>query len=182
MAIHAGEIIYDEHGVTAAAVNFTCRLLEASELKHQLRNSSGELTLIVSEWIREEVVRHGDSDRLSAYRQVPVVVKETDTTGWMLADVPADRNARGRAAPSKWWHGIRRPRIWAPLTGCFVLVVAAAVWYAFPHDRPFIPVPHEIACKPPLPQERDENIKLEVNNLVEATYRPCLDHRDNVRS
>ena len=36
MALHAGEVRYDEHGVTAAAVNLAFRLLEASGLKEAL--------------------------------------------------------------------------------------------------------------------------------------------------
>ena len=39
MALHAGEVSYDEHGVTAASVNLAFRLLEAGALKAALAGS-----------------------------------------------------------------------------------------------------------------------------------------------
>ena len=36
MALHAGEVNYDEHGATAAAINLTFRLLESRALKRLL--------------------------------------------------------------------------------------------------------------------------------------------------
>ena len=46
MALHAGEVNYDEHGVTGAAVNLAFRLLEASALKVALARSPGVLAVI----------------------------------------------------------------------------------------------------------------------------------------
>lgn len=39
MALHAGEVVYDEHGVTAASVNLTFRLLDSPALKAALAAS-----------------------------------------------------------------------------------------------------------------------------------------------
>ena len=36
MALHAGEVNYDEYGVTAASINLAFRLLDAEELKDAL--------------------------------------------------------------------------------------------------------------------------------------------------
>ena len=58
MALHAGEVHYDEHGVTAAAVNLAFRLLDAGALKAALASSPGVLAVIASSWFFEEVVRH----------------------------------------------------------------------------------------------------------------------------
>src|SRR3984893_12332233 len=58
MALHAGEVRYDEHGVTAASVTLAFRLLEAAALKAPLAGSPGVLAVIVSSWFFEEVVRH----------------------------------------------------------------------------------------------------------------------------
>jgi len=58
MALHAGEVHYDEHGVTAAAVNLAFRLLDAGALKAALASSPGVLAVIASSWFYEEVVRH----------------------------------------------------------------------------------------------------------------------------
>jgi tetratricopeptide (TPR) repeat protein len=92
MALHAGEVRYDEHGVTAAAVNLAFRLLDAGALKAALASSPGVLAVIASSWFFEEVVRH--SGAAPAYRPVEVAVKETTTTGWIcLPDqvIPAGR-------------------------------------------------------------------------------------------
>src|SRR5207249_2633199 len=81
MALHAGEVHYDQHGVTAVAVNLAFRLLDAEPLKAALARSSGVLAVIVSSWFFEEVVRHGGT--VPEYRPVEVAVKETTTTGWI---------------------------------------------------------------------------------------------------
>ena len=87
MALHAGEVRYDEHGVTGASVNLAFRLLDASPLKTALAGSPGVLAVIASSWFFEEVVRH--SAVATAYCQVKVSVKETMTTGWIcLPDQP----------------------------------------------------------------------------------------------
>jgi class 3 adenylate cyclase len=88
MALHAGEVCYDEHGVTGASVNHTFRLLEAGPLKHALAGSPGVLAIIASSWFFEEVVRH--TDIAAGYRRVDVAVKETTTTGWICVQ---DRTA-----------------------------------------------------------------------------------------
>src|SRR5262249_61326995 len=48
MALHAGEITYDDHGVTAVSINLAFRLLEAHPLKAALAASPGVLALITS--------------------------------------------------------------------------------------------------------------------------------------
>ena len=88
MALHAGEVHYDEHGVTAAAVNLAFRLLDAGALKAALASSPGVLAVIASSWFYEEVVRH--SGAAPAYRPVEVTVKETTTTGWICLPDHAD--------------------------------------------------------------------------------------------
>jgi tetratricopeptide (TPR) repeat protein len=82
MALHAGEINYDEHGVTATSINLAFRLIEAGHLKAALAGSSGVLAIIVSSWFYEEVVRHSAIE-MTSYRPVAVAVKETATTGWI---------------------------------------------------------------------------------------------------
>ena len=82
MALHAGEVYYDEHGVTAASINLAFRLLDAGELKAALAGSPGVLAVITSSWFFEEVVRHSAADS-AAYRRVRVDVKESRTSGWI---------------------------------------------------------------------------------------------------
>ena len=93
MALHAGEVHYDEHGVTAAAVNLAFRLLDAAALKAALVGSPGVLAVIASSWFFDEVVRH--SGAAAAYRPVEVAVKETTTTGWIC--LPDHMDLAGQA-------------------------------------------------------------------------------------
>jgi tetratricopeptide (TPR) repeat protein len=92
MAMHAGEIRYDKHGATAAAINLTFRLLESEPVKAALAGSPGLLAVITSSWFYEEVMRHSAAD--AAFHPVPVAVKETKTTGWICLPDHADPLSR----------------------------------------------------------------------------------------
>jgi hypothetical protein len=83
VALHAGEVIYDEHGVTATCINLTCRLLEAEPLKLALANSSSELAMITSTWFFTEVVRQSRFAEATQYSPVRIAVKETSTVAWI---------------------------------------------------------------------------------------------------
>jgi hypothetical protein len=83
MAVHAGEVRYDSHGTTAAAVNLAFRLLDAPALKAALASSPGVLAVITSSWFFDEVVRHNPASDATAYRRVRVAVKETTAIGWI---------------------------------------------------------------------------------------------------
>jgi class 3 adenylate cyclase len=59
MALHAGEVQFDRHGVTATSVNLAFRLLDARSLKTALAESSGVLALISSStqfWASDQCV------------------------------------------------------------------------------------------------------------------------------
>jgi len=83
MALHAGEIYQDAHGVAGAAVNHGFRLAEAPELRSALAASPGVLAIIVSDWFFSEVVRHDPAAAPASYRRVQVTVKETAAAGWI---------------------------------------------------------------------------------------------------
>ena len=83
LAVHAGEVSYDEHGVAGTAVNAAFRLLEAEPLKRALAGSSGVLAMIASQWLFEEVIRHEPASSPGSYRRVRVLVKETSTPAWI---------------------------------------------------------------------------------------------------
>jgi len=83
MALHAGEISYDEHGTTAAAVNLAFRLSDADALKAALAASPGVLAVIASSWFFQEVVRHNPTCNTDTYHRVRVAVKESTTIGWI---------------------------------------------------------------------------------------------------
>jgi tetratricopeptide (TPR) repeat protein len=100
VALHAGEVRYDDHGVTAVSINLAFRLLDASQLKSTLAGSLGVLAVIVSSWFFDEVVRHSGASLPDTYRQVRVKNKETNTNAWIcLPDQPFSPPAT-RAAQS----------------------------------------------------------------------------------
>jgi tetratricopeptide (TPR) repeat protein len=80
LALHAGEVRYDDHGVVGTSINHAFRLLDAPAFKAAFARSAGPLGVIASAWFFEEVVRHGDA---AAYQRIRVTVKETDTTAWI---------------------------------------------------------------------------------------------------
>jgi hypothetical protein len=98
VALHAGEVQYDDHGVTGAAIILAFRLLDAAPFKAALAASSRVLALIVSPWFYDEVVRNAAAGTSVAYRPVWVVVKETATTGWIA--LPDHQHSAGSGAHS----------------------------------------------------------------------------------
>lgn len=83
VAVHAGEIHHDDHGVAGTAINTAFRLLAAAPLKDALRASPGVLALITSGWFFEEVVRQNPACRAAAFRPALVAVKELRERAWM---------------------------------------------------------------------------------------------------
>ena len=103
MALHAGEVHQDPHGFAGVSINRAFRLIEAPASRTALRDSSGVVALIVSDWFYDEVVRHHPAAAPSCFRQVHVVMKETEMTAWVrvleLGEAPARRDT-GQAAPA----------------------------------------------------------------------------------
>jgi hypothetical protein len=64
LALHAGEIHRDDHGVVGTSINVAFRLLEAEPLRRALADSSGVLAVIASRWFFEEVIRHDPARKL----------------------------------------------------------------------------------------------------------------------
>ncbi|MFG2091466.1 tetratricopeptide repeat protein [Spirillospora sp. NPDC048824] len=94
VAVHAGEVHYDDHGVTGTAINKTFRLLDAEPLKDALRDSPGIVALITSDWFYQEVVQQCPTCDAAAYRPAQVSVKETRMRGWIR--LPDTRTDAGR--------------------------------------------------------------------------------------
>jgi tetratricopeptide (TPR) repeat protein len=89
VALHAGEINYDDHGVTAIAINLAFRLVEAIPLKDALAGSAAVVAIITSAWFFDEVVRQSTLCDVAAYQRISVKVKETTTTAWICLLVEA---------------------------------------------------------------------------------------------
>ncbi|SEQ76501.1 hypothetical protein [Lentzea albida] len=97
LALHAGEVNFDLHGVTGSAINHTFRLLDSDVLKTALGSSSAALAIISSAWFFDDVIRHNELSRAKTYRQVEAVNKETQTQAWIrLLRPPVVRHLRPR--------------------------------------------------------------------------------------
>jgi hypothetical protein len=83
LALHAGEVNFDDHGVTSAAINHAFRLVEAEAFKCALAESSAVLAIVGSAWFFDEVIRHSEQSHATSYRPAEIVNKETSTQGWI---------------------------------------------------------------------------------------------------
>ncbi|WP_433260932.1 ATP-binding protein [Actinosynnema sp. CS-041913] len=102
VAVHAGEVAFDGHGVTSTAVTTAFRLLDAPTVKQALADSPGLVALVVSRWTFDEVVRHCAVLDPATFRPVSVQVKEVRDTAWVaLPDhpYPADPGVLDQPAP-----------------------------------------------------------------------------------
>ena len=96
LAIHAGEINYDEHGFTGSSIIHTFRLLDATALKETLAEHAAPLAIISSAWFFEEVIRHSENSSSGAYRPTDITNKETSAQAWIRM-MPSRRSTRRRA-------------------------------------------------------------------------------------
>ena len=83
VAVHAGEVTFDGHGVVGAAVDHTFRLAEAPPLKSALATSTGVCALIASTWFFEEVVYHHPDAHPELFRRIETEVKETHVCAYV---------------------------------------------------------------------------------------------------
>lgn len=94
VAMHAGEVHHDPHGVTGCAVNHAFRLVEAPAIKAGLKASAGHLAVIVSEWFYDEVVRHYPAAQPRSYRRVRVATGSRRAWIRLSPDEAADGRRR----------------------------------------------------------------------------------------
>jgi hypothetical protein len=84
LAVNVGPVMSHMNGVSGEAIIVAARLVEAPNFKKALARSTARLGLIASPFVYETVVRHASDRReMASYAQVPVEVKETETTAWM---------------------------------------------------------------------------------------------------
>jgi hypothetical protein len=101
MALHAGEVIFDNGGVVSSDLNMTFRLLDAEPLKEALRDSPGTVALIASSWFYYSVIRNGPKFREEEYSPVLIDKKETRTVAWIT--IPGHWDMAGQRARSEPW-------------------------------------------------------------------------------
>ncbi len=88
VAVHAGEVTFDRHGVVGAAIDYTFRLAEAPPLKTALAGSPDVCALIVSDWFYNDVVFHQQDARPDSYQRIECQVKQTPLSAYMRVPVP----------------------------------------------------------------------------------------------
>jgi hypothetical protein len=98
LALHAGEIYHDEHGVTSSSINHTFRILDADAVRSAFAKSTDVLAVIGSTWFFEEVIRHSDWSRAGSYFAVEVANKETNGKAWVRL---VGSKGRGRREPAR---------------------------------------------------------------------------------
>ncbi|MGK3205817.1 hypothetical protein [Amycolatopsis sp. MEPSY49] len=72
LALHAGEVSYDDHGVTGSSILHAQKLLDAPELKRALGGTTAPLAVIASDWLFDEVIRHSERSCADAYQPVGI--------------------------------------------------------------------------------------------------------------
>ncbi|WP_367129103.1 hypothetical protein [Saccharothrix sp. HUAS TT1] len=89
VAVHAGEVVFDGHGITSTSLTTAFRLVDAPPFKRALADSPGVVAVIVSRAVFDEVVRHSAVLDPATFRPVEVAVKEVRETAWVaLPDHP----------------------------------------------------------------------------------------------
>jgi hypothetical protein len=83
LALHAGEILRDEHGVTSSSINHTFRILDADSVKSAFAESTAVLAIVGSAWFYDEVIRQSDWSKAVSYVVIEVRNKETNTQAWV---------------------------------------------------------------------------------------------------
>ncbi|VVJ20541.1 Uncharacterised protein [Amycolatopsis camponoti] len=85
VAVHAGEVHRDSRGPYGEDVDIACRLVDAPELKRQLKETAGPLALAVSQEIHRAVVRHGypGIDHAAFTKAVHIKLGEERLRGWL---------------------------------------------------------------------------------------------------
>jgi hypothetical protein len=84
IALHAGEVSRDEHGLSGNDLVLACRMLDARELKTALLHSLGNLAVIVSDGIYHGIVRHGYREiDPASYHPLTVRVKKDRIQAWI---------------------------------------------------------------------------------------------------
>lgn len=104
LAVHAGEISVDQHGLSGTDLVEACRLLDADQLRDALRHSPVPLALAVSGTVYDGIVRHRHRGIDPAtYHPVTVEVKRTRLAAWIhlpgTATPPVIAGAAARDSP-----------------------------------------------------------------------------------
>lgn len=96
VAVNVGPVSSDFDGVhVGEGIIVAARLVEARAFKMAIDQSAGSLGIIASPFVYETVIRHASDQAVMEWSEVPVQVKETNTTAWMriFANQTRDRGS-----------------------------------------------------------------------------------------
>lgn len=113
LAVHAGEVAFDEGGVTSTSLTTAVRMVDAPPLQQALADGPGALAMIVSQVVFDEVVRHCATLDAAMFRPVEVTVGEIRDLAWIaVLDRPygpdsagLDRQPSDSASSTPEWVG-----------------------------------------------------------------------------
>nr|WP_052478033.1 hypothetical protein [Kibdelosporangium sp. MJ126-NF4]CEL15551.1 putative protein (80.3 kD) (5T676) / putative protein (80.3 kD) (5T676) [Kibdelosporangium sp. MJ126-NF4]CTQ98217.1 High-affnity carbon uptake protein Hat/HatR [Kibdelosporangium sp. MJ126-NF4] len=83
IALHAGEVTYDAHGVSSPALIHAFRLLDARAFKDKLATSAADVGVVVSTWFYDEVVQQVRDRSTVKYVRIRAHIKNTLVIGWV---------------------------------------------------------------------------------------------------
>jgi hypothetical protein len=100
MAIHSGHVYLDANGMAGHALICLFRMLESPEFKRTFAVTSAEFGLVASDYVYDEVIRHGPGlIDPTTYHPITVNVKETHARGWVYFPPTLSLAGRQQAAP-----------------------------------------------------------------------------------
>jgi Ca-activated chloride channel homolog len=160
VAVHAGEVDWDENGPLGGDLSDGFRLLDSAVLRERLRAADAPMVLVVSRTIYHSVVQrgHGGCDPAS-FARVMVHEKELDEEAWVHVPAePADPEAEevdgGDARPRRRW-------IAAAAAGGAGVILLAGGFVLFARGGP--------ACEPPT------ELRLVASATMEPVARRVVD-------
>jgi predicted ATPase len=84
VALHAGEVTSDDHGIVGSSIVHVSRLLDSGPVRQAVASPGAELALIVSDHLYQDVLRHAPGSVVPTdFHQVQVCVKETRRPAWV---------------------------------------------------------------------------------------------------
>ncbi|MEV4055178.1 hypothetical protein AB0J55_28590 [Amycolatopsis sp. NPDC049688] len=101
LALHAGEVNYDEHGFTGTSIMHAFRLLDSAAVRTASAEKHALLAVIGSSWFFDEVIRHSEHSDAHDYAPADVISKETRTRAWIRVLFERSRSRRRVDSPER---------------------------------------------------------------------------------
>ncbi|MCC8251189.1 hypothetical protein [Saccharothrix luteola] len=96
LAVHEGEVAFDEGGVASTSLTTAFRMVDAQPLTQAMADAPGMLAMIVSRVVFDKVVRHCATLDAATFRPVEVTVGEIRDLAWItVLDHPYGPDSAG---------------------------------------------------------------------------------------